>query len=236
MIVIDTFGDYNKGLTLRPFFMKEQLITTDYTARYYTLGKINEDPRQEVWVVLHGYGQLAQYFIRKFEPLLQDDVYVVAPEGLSLFYLQGTEGRVGATWMTSEFRVHAINNYLVYLQKLYQNLGLQNKRVVLFSFSQGGATLIRWVVKYRLSFYKMIVWAGGFPSDVDPVASREVFLHQSIYYVYGDQDQYITAERFADQELLFERFGFRPKIVRFAGGHSVDPLVLRQLQQKSHPE
>ena len=216
--------------------MKEHLITTDYTARYYTLGKINEDSQQEVWIVLHGYGQLAQYFIRKFKSLLLDDVYVVAPEGLSLFYLQGTEGRVGATWMTSEFREHAINNYLVYLQKLYQSLGLQNKRVVLFSFSQGGATLIRWVVKHRPSFHKMIVWAGGFPSDVDPVASREAFLHQFIYYVYGDQDQYITAERFADQELLFERFGFRPKIIRFAGGHSVDPLVLRQLQQKSHPE
>ena len=103
--------------------MKEHLITTDYTARYYTLGEINEDPQQEVWVVLHGYGQLAQYFVRKFEPLLQDDVCVVAPEGLSLFYLRGTEGRVGATWMTSEFREHAISNYLVYLQKLYLSLG-----------------------------------------------------------------------------------------------------------------
>ncbi|MGB3778223.1 MAG: hypothetical protein WA960_07675 [Tunicatimonas sp.] len=216
--------------------MKEHLITTNYTARYYTLGEMSEDPRQEVWLVLHGYGQLAQYFIRKFEHLIQDNVYVVAPEGLSLFYLQGTEGRVGATWMTREFREHAINNYLVYLQKVYQGLGLQNKRVVLFSFSQGGATLIRWAIKHRLSFHKMIVWAGGFPSDVDPVDSKKVFLDKSIYYVYGDQDQYITAERFADQESLFERFGFRPKIIRYAGGHSVDLSVLRQLQQKSHPE
>ena len=66
--------------------------------------------------------------------------------------------------------------------------------------------------------------------DVDPMASREVFLHQPLYYVYGDQDQYITNERFADQESRFERFGFRPKIIRYSGGHSVDPLVLRQLQ------
>lgn len=216
--------------------MEEHLITTSYTARYYTLGQMNKDPQQEVWMVLHGYGQLAQYFIQKFESLLQDDVWVVAPEGLSLFYLQATEGRVGASWMTREFREHTIENYLAYLQNLYQSLALQNKRLVLFSFSQGGATLLRWVVKHQPAFCKMIVWAGGFPADVDPVASRKVFSGKNLFYVYGSQDQYITAERVAEQELLFERFGFHPQIVRFEGGHSVDPLVLRQLQQKSHPE
>ncbi len=216
--------------------MKEHFITTNYTARYYTLGERTVDPKQEVWIVLHGYGQLAQYFIRKFEPLLQDNTWVVAPEGQSLFYLQGTEGRVGASWMTREFRQQAIENYSVYLQTLYQNLGLQNKRVVLFSFSQGGATLLRWVVEQQPTFYKIIVWAGGFPPEVDPVASRKIFTGKILYYVYGNQDQYITAERIADQEILFERFGFHPQIVRYAGGHTIDPSVLRQVQQKSHPE
>ncbi len=221
---------------MRPFLMKEHLITIDYTARYYALGKLNEDPQQEVWIVLHGYGQLAQYFIRKFSPLLQDDVYVVAPEGLSLFYLQGTEGRVGATWMTREFREQAIENYIAFLHKIYSKLGLHDKKVVLFSFSQGGATLLRWVVKHRPSFYKMIVWAGGFPPDVDPITSRDIFQDKALFYVYGDQDNYITANRVAEQKLLFDKFGFYPQIVRFEGGHSIDLSILRQLQQKSHPE
>ena len=216
--------------------MEEHLITTNFTARYYTLGEITKDPLQEVWVVLHGYGQLAQYFIRKFEPLLQNNAWVVAPEGLSLFYLQGTEGRVGATWMTREFRERAIENYTTYLEKLYCRLELRNRRVVLFSFSQGGATLLRWVVKHRPAFHKMIVWAGGFPADVDPIASREIFTDKVLFYVYGDQDQYITADRMVEQKLLFDKFGFHPQIIRFGGGHSVDPSVLRQLQQKNRPE
>jgi hypothetical protein len=47
----------NKMTELRTHF--------DFKARYYKLGEINKDTVQ-VWFVLHGYGQLAQYFLRKF--------------------------------------------------------------------------------------------------------------------------------------------------------------------------
>ena len=212
--------------------MKEQFINIDYTARYYTLGQLNDDPNQEVWVALHGYGQLAKYFIRKFESVQRDGAFVIAPEGLSLFYLQGTDGRVGATWMTREFREQAIHNDVTYLQQIYQTLALQDKRVVLFSFSQGGATLIRWVVRHRVPFQKMIVWAGGFPPDVDPIVCREVFSGKSLFYVYGDQDQYITPERIAQQKTLFQQFHFHPEIIKFEGKHVIDSDMLHQLQQK----
>ena len=212
--------------------MEEHLITTHYTARYYTLGQLNDNPDQEVWIVLHGYGQLAKYFIQKFAPTQQEGSFVIAPEGLSLFYLQGTEGRVGATWMTREFREQAIHNYITYLQRIYQELELQNKRVVLFSFSQGGATLIRWVVHCRVLFRKMIVWAGGFPPDVDQEVCREIFGGKSLFYVYGSEDEYITPGRMAKQKALFQQFHFHPEIIRFEGRHVIDPDTLRQLQQK----
>ena len=216
--------------------MEEHHISINYTARYYTLGELNDDPNQEVWIVLHGYGQLAKYFIQKFEFIRQEGAFVIAPEGLALFYLQGTDGRVGASWMTREFRESAILNYTTYLQQIYQRLALQNKRIVLFSFSQGGATLIRWVVQYRVPFRKMIVWAGDFPPDVDPAVCRKIFNGQSLFYVYGSQDQYIRPERLEEQKELFRRFHFRPEIIRFEGQHVIDPDILRQLQQKSRSD
>ena len=209
--------------------MNEHNINIDYTTRYYTLGELSDKSSQEVWVVLHGYGQLAKYFIQKFEPIQQRGTFIVAPEGLSLFYLQGTEGRVGATWMTRESRELAIQNYITYLQQIYQTLALQNKRLVLFSFSQGGATLIRWVVRHRIPFQKMIVWAGGFPPDVDPAVCREVFSGKLLIYVYGNRDQYITPERLERQKRLFKQFYFRPKVVQFEGKHVIDRNVLQQL-------
>ena len=212
--------------------MEEQHININYTARYYTLGERTNDPQQEVWIVLHGYGQLARYFIKKFEPLSQENAFVIAPEGLSLFYLQGTKGRVGATWMTREFREQAIHNYTTYLLQIYHELQLQNKQVVLFSFSQGGATLIRWATHHRISFRKMIVWAGGFPPDVDPIACKEIFSGKQLFYVYGSDDEYITPERLAKQKMLFRQFHFYPEVIRFEGTHRIDPAILHQLQQK----
>ena len=40
---------------------------------------------------------------------------IIAPQGLHKFYLEGTSGRVGASWMTKENREDDIKNYLVYL-------------------------------------------------------------------------------------------------------------------------
>ncbi len=56
------------------------------TARYYTLGPTHGFPR-ELWFVCHGYGQLAERFLRQFAPLDDGTRLIVAPEALSRFYL-----------------------------------------------------------------------------------------------------------------------------------------------------
>jgi hypothetical protein len=52
------------------------------TARYFTLGSEPATAR-ELWVVLHGHAQLAERFLRWFEPLVDGATRVVAPEALS---------------------------------------------------------------------------------------------------------------------------------------------------------
>ena len=100
--------------------MQEHTLTVDFKARYYTLGQLNKDTRQ-IWFVFHGYGQLARYFIRKFAILTNQQILVIAPEGLSRFYIEKVESsgrpndRVGASWMTKENRTVDIENYLHYL-------------------------------------------------------------------------------------------------------------------------
>lgn len=87
---------------------EEHHLTVERTARYWTLGEA--ESAEEVWVVLHGYKQLARRFIRRFKPLDNGRRLIVAPEGLSRFYVSPSEGRhgvasvVGATWMTREDR------------------------------------------------------------------------------------------------------------------------------------
>ncbi|MBK6951958.1 MAG: hypothetical protein IPH24_07885 [Crocinitomicaceae bacterium] len=103
--------------------MEHKLVISN-TARYFSHG--NPQAKNLV-VVLHGYGQLASYFIQKFEFLDPENYYVIAPEGLHRFYLNGTSGRVGASWMTKENREDDITNYLLYLNALLEKIIIVNQ-------------------------------------------------------------------------------------------------------------
>src|ERR671913_1620 len=87
------------------------------TARYYTLGPTHGFPR-ELWIVCHGYGQLASRFVSQFAALDDGTRLIVAPEALSRFYLDPipkrrneASPRVGASWMTREDRESEIADY-----------------------------------------------------------------------------------------------------------------------------
>src|SRR5712691_10353388 len=91
------------------------------TARYFTLGPTHGFPR-ELWIVCHGYGQLANRFLSHFSPLDDGTRLVVAPEGLSRFYVDPLSERrtqsvprIGASWMTKEARQSEIDDYIAYL-------------------------------------------------------------------------------------------------------------------------
>lgn len=102
---------------------------------------------KEIWLVVHGYGQLAEFFLRKFQGFDSPDRLFVAPEGTNYGYLNGFSGRVGANWMTKHEREIAIQNNHNYLDLLIGNLLSQYKerpKINVLGFSQGAATATRW--------------------------------------------------------------------------------------------
>ncbi|MFZ1808190.1 MAG: alpha/beta hydrolase [Cyclobacteriaceae bacterium] len=216
--------------------MKEQKIHFNFEARYYTLGELTKNTKQ-VWFVIHGYGQLAQYFIKKFEVLKNEGIYVIAPEGLSRFYLEdiptrvaGGSNRVGATWMTRENRETDIYNYINYLQSVYDlELKKEKPPVSIFGFSQGGATATRWALSGKPQFDKFILWAGIFPPDMNFESGKEILKDKKVIAVYGDNDPFITPERIKEMELLSSKIDLIPKRITFHGKHEIDNKVLLSL-------
>ena len=99
--------------------MQENHIKIAKTARYFQLAEIGSEIR-EVWFVCHGYGQHAGYFLKHFECLNNGGRLIVAPEGLSRFYLDGFYGRIGASWMTREDRLNDIKDYVLFLDAMYK--------------------------------------------------------------------------------------------------------------------
>src|SRR5205809_79787 len=156
--------------------MHEHHVEVTRTARYFTLG----DPSGgvgEVWVVCHGYGQLASRFLEKLRVLDDGTRYLVAPEGLSRFYLSEspTERRVGASWMTREDRLAEIADYVQYLDAVYQEVfGLLDRSQVTvhaLGFSQGVATASRWTAmgKARVDRLSLCI---GFSASCSASPSR----------------------------------------------------------------
>src|SRR2546425_7019800 len=129
--------------------MQEHHLAVDKTARYYSLGEPGPATRQ-LWLVCHGYGQLAGRFLRHFESL-DDGSRVIVAEGLSRFYLSESpaERRVGASWMTREDRLAEIEDYLPYLDAGYAEVfgSLDRARVTVdaLGYAQGCSKVSRWV-------------------------------------------------------------------------------------------
>lgn len=217
-------------------------ITVPRTARYYVLGSPNELVR-DVWVVCHGFSQLARYFSESFVPLADDSRLIVVPEALSRFYLDSRpahsrSSRVGATWMTREDRDAEIDDTVSYLDALYDRMLIElaargisrdRLRVHALGFSQGAAAVSRWAARGSAVIDNLVVWGSGIPEDVNVRALHEARPGLTIDVVYGMRDDWITPDSVAAQRAVLEASGVRFRVHSFDGGHALDATVLREL-------
>lgn len=211
--------------------MKEKAIAFTYEARYYQLGEITENTT-DIWLACHGYGQLAKYFLRRLEPLNQRGHVVLIPEGLHRFYLQGTGGRAGASWMTREDRLRDIENYLAYLNGLYKKeiaSCATQCRIHLLGFSQGASTISRFAMQEEVSFDSLVLWAGVFPPDVDIDFARIKLRDKRVEVAYGDKDPYLTEENIAVLQKALYAVGVSPGEWPFEGEHDIDGSTLTSI-------
>lgn len=211
---------------------EKRQITVKKTAQYYVLGEITK--AQTIWIVLHGYGYLAQYFIQKFEAIINENTCVIAPEGLSKFYVNGLDGRVGASWMTKENREAEIDDYVFYLNALYEEIIKVRKnkpfKLNVVGFSQGGATASRWIAHSNIQPVNFMLWACVFPEDMNLEFFKK---HQTnTYFLYGDKDVYLTEDRVTEQIEVFKKSGIKYTVIPFLGKHDIpEDVLLEQVKR-----
>jgi predicted esterase len=218
--------------------IEESHIPVARTARYYTLGGEVRSPR-EVWFACHGYGQLAGDFARHFEPLNDGARTIVVPEALSRFYFgdprrpHAADAMVGATWMTREDREQEIADHVRYLDTLYAHIcrrrGRARARVTVLGFSQGVATVCRWLARGAARANRLVLWAGKLPPDMFPLPAASPLRALTITIVVGANDEYVTPLIAAEQEALLRSEKLAYEVCRFEGGHTMDAALLREL-------
>jgi predicted esterase len=199
--------------------MFEQHFSFEQTRRYY---QNSIDGKPHILVALHGYGQLAQFFYRKFS-FLSETWGLIIPEGPHRFYLEGSAGRVGASWMTKEWREQDIADNNAYLKQLFEKISIANPNATLhlLGFSQGGATAARFYQQHPELCSQLILWASVFPPDIE----KNVFPKgKKLDFVLGKQDQYFDSENQIKVMKAYTALGF--DLHTFEGPHDVDQRTL----------
>jgi predicted esterase len=200
-------------------------FTSEKTFRYATSGELST--AHTIIYVLHGYGQLSEFFIRKFATL-GEGFFVVAPEGMHRFYLNGTSGRVGASWMTKEARETDIADNIHWLNELDKRIDPDNqpRRKIILGFSQGGATAARWYYNGKIHAHQLIMWASVFPPDL--TIEEEVKMNESNgVFVLGNDDPYFQEKK--DEEAFHHFQQLRFTTFSFDGGHDLDENTLSKI-------
>ncbi|WP_370087725.1 alpha/beta hydrolase [Ekhidna sp.] len=204
-------------------------IDISIKASFYTLNRLTEKT-ERVWLIFHGYGQLAEYFIKKFEVLDPGNNFIIAPQGLSKYYLEGVYGRVGASWMTKEDRLTEIENQYSYIDTVLGQFNISDKKLIYFGFSQGTATMGRYAAHAKNPFDQMIIWAGTFPPDTNPNDWNFLTGKEGIHYYTSREDIYFKEEMILNQnEVVKTAMGREPELHWYEGGHRVIPEIVANL-------
>jgi predicted esterase len=225
----------------KPRRFEQHHIKIPKSARYATMGTLDGD-LSEVWFVCPGQGHLAAHFLSRFLHFEREDRLFIAPEALSRYYLTahvvgphpaGTP--VGATWMTSEDREREIDDYVGYLDLLHYEIfsTVDRSKVELWAlgFSQGVATVARWVVRGRVEPDRVVFCAGVLPPEITAADAVRLTRRAPLTIAVGDKDEFARPEIVAAQEDRLKALSVEHRSITFEGGHDISPEVLAHLTE-----
>ena len=212
-------------------------FTTRRSSRCAVLGPTDPEQVRELWVVVHGYGQLATGFVGGLGAIDDGSRLVVAPEALSRFYDSRSspgnhaEAPVGASWMTREDRLHEIADTIGWLQQAcdaFRQLIGRAVPLTVLGFSQGAAAASRWVASGRVRPVRLICWGASLAPELD-LGPGSALRGTSCVIVTGATDRYVSAAAVDAERARLDAAAFPYRFVGFDGGHRLDDDTLRQL-------
>lgn len=217
-------------------------LTVARTSRYATLGA-DAAHAARLWVAFHGYGQTVDTFLASFAGCVPPDTRVVAPEGLSRFYLEapradrGHLARVGATWLTREDREDDLRDALGLVHTVVARehgavVAARGARPALgvLGFSQGVAMSQRWLIVARETpslggaarIAQHVLWAGGLAHDVPDAAMRAAWRETAVHVVWGTRDRFADAAAVRAQRDRLHTLATHCEAHAFDGGHRLE--------------
>ena len=215
----------------------EHNFKTIKSARYYSLGEPTKIVKN-IWMVFHGYGELAKNFIQNFNAIADIENLIIAPEAHNKFYLRGISENVGATWMTKDDRENEIEDYVKMIEEVFAqctvNLNMSEVKLNVLGFSQGGSTAVRWLAKQRHLVHNIILWGAGLPKDVNYEQNLNYWNSTSLKLVVGSEDRYLNKNRLEEELIFLKTQKINHKLISYKGNHSIDEKTLIKIHKSTN--
>ena len=211
--------------------IKTHHIIIPKTARYTSYGELSSKTKY-FWFVLHGSNMLSEQILYKFKDFDPETHFVIAPEGLSRFYVNGFGGEVVASWMTKRDRLEEIHDFSVYCSTLYDTYVQKlpdSCKTIIMGFSQGGVTAMRWLHHLDVTVDFLIPYACWIPEDIDYSTAKTDWNKICKILTYGSEDQFLNEKKIIEIQEICKagNLDFHNEI--YAGDHRVDKKQLKKI-------
>jgi len=135
--------------------------------------------------------------------------------------------------MTSEDREREIEDYVGYLDLLHDEIfsavDRSKVRLWVLGFSQGTATVARWVASGKVQPNRVVLWSGLLPSELDSRTAGKLAQHSPLTIVLGSKDEFARPDLIAVQDARLKELMVPYRVIRFDGGQEITPEVLALL-------
>jgi predicted esterase len=152
-------------------------------------------------IAVHGYGAHKRYMMREARSVAGERFVIASIQGPHQHYRPTENGyRVGFGWLSEHkpdeyVRLHH-QFVLDVIAKLVGDGLVDEKRVVMFGFSQACALNFRFAFTHPDILSGIVGVCGGIPGDLDTNEIYKPFSAET-FYLYGDDDEFYTQEQFA---------------------------------------
>ena len=121
--------------------------------------------------------------------------------------------------MTSTERLTEIEDFCDWMDQVYTfaKTSAPNAKVICFGFSQGAATIMRWLQARRKEYHRIVLWSGTPPEDIDYPAGE--FPTSKLISYWGKNDELVAWEKAAQR---FEQVSLEFQQRFFDGGHRIE--------------
>ena len=104
-------------------------------------------------------------------------------------------------------------------------------KVWVLGFSQGTATVARWVVRGKIEPDRVVFFAGLLPPELGAESAARLAQRFPLTIVVGRHDEFARPDLVAVQEAHLAELKVPHHLITFDGGHEITPEALDRLTQ-----